>query len=134
MLNLVQFDTAANAVTSFNEKTKTTSCRLLNKKEFSNSRNLKGGEAKRAFNEYLRVQGKVNTAGLAGALTTGELLVKGVQDTPNGMTVRLVKASSLKVEEKSDISSLIKGLAKSVKAGVVLSDEDQALLASLAVA
>lgn len=70
--------------------------RLMTAREFKEARNVKGQEAKKAYNEYLRTNGRASTAALAAALTSGELLVKGYRDGKNAVSVNFVKASSLK--------------------------------------
>lgn len=95
-MQLVQFQADASVVSTQNARTGTTTVRLQTAKEFKTAKGLKGQEGRKAYNEYLREHGKANTAGLAAALTSGELLVKGVRDSKNSMAVSFVKASSIK--------------------------------------
>jgi hypothetical protein len=44
----------------------------------------------------LRDNGQANTAGLAAALTSGELLVRGVQDSAKSMRVSFIKRSQIR--------------------------------------
>ena len=94
--SLIKFGQASSAVMSTNPKTGGTSVRLLTAREFKNEYGLKGKEATRQYNDYLRAQGRANTAGLAAALTSGELLVKGFSDFRTSLRVSFVKASKLK--------------------------------------
>lgn len=70
--------------------------RLLTAKEFKESRGLKGQDGRREYNEYLRTQGRANTAGLAAALTKGDLLVKGYRDFKGSLSVSFAKAGAIK--------------------------------------
>jgi hypothetical protein len=94
--SLISFDASANAVTSYNEKMKTTTLRLLTAKEFKTARGLKGNAASVAYNAYIREHGLANTAGLAAALTSGELLVRSARDSSKSLNVSFVKKSAIK--------------------------------------
>lgn len=94
--SLVSFNANANAVESYNSKMKTTTVRLLTAKEFKGARGLKGNEASRAYNAYIREHGLANTAGLAAALTSGDLLVRSARDSAKSLNVSFVKKSAIK--------------------------------------
>ena len=110
------------AVITFGEKTEVakktyrggyTGERLLSAVEYKRAHDLKGSEGKRAYNQYLRENGKANTAGLAAALTTGELLVKGYRPSKNGLQISLLHASMIKdPSTKSGVSSEVAALAR----------------------
>ena len=114
---LVSFGADASAVSSHNAKTGVSTVRLMTAKEFKTAKGLTGQAAKKAYNDYLREQGKANTAGLAAAMTSGELLVKGYQAGKNGLRVSFAYASKLK-DPKS-------------QADAAMSQEDAELVAAL---
>lgn len=107
--SLVQFGSSSDVVTK-QSKTGGTTVRLLTAKEFKTARGLKGNEASREYNAYLREQGRANTAGLAAAMSTGQLLVKRLTGTKNGCTVGFVFADGLKdPKAKSESKQLSAG-------------------------
>jgi hypothetical protein len=73
-----------------------TTVRLQTAKEFKSAQGLKGQDGRRAYNAYLREQGKASTAGLAAALTGGELLVRSYRDSKGSVGVNFIKASAIK--------------------------------------
>lgn len=75
--SLVQFGSEALTMTLENAKQKSTTVRLLTAKEFKDGKGLKGQAGRTAYNAYLRESGGANTAGLAGLMSSGELLVLG---------------------------------------------------------
>lgn len=106
--SLVTFNSNSNVVVSVNPKTQAETVRLMTAKEFKTSKGIKGNEAKRQYNAYLKEHGKASTAGLAAALTSGELLVTSVRDSKNKLAVSFTKASSLKdPAEKSETAPAI---------------------------
>lgn len=91
--SLITFDASANAVTT--TKKSGTTVRLMTAKEYKHAKGLKGQAGRRAYNAYLLEQGKANTAGLAAALTSGELLIKSWRNGKNAGTIGYVKRSSI---------------------------------------
>ena len=95
--------------------------RLMTAKEFKEMHGLKGQEGKRMYNEYLRERGKANTAGLAAALTSGDLFVKGYTDRKNSLTVQFTKASSIKdpAPDVGKVKEMIGGMTEAEKAEIL---------------
>lgn len=93
-MQLVQFNQSANVVTTTTKAG--TTVRLQTAKEFKTEKGLKGQEARRQYNAYLREQGKASTAGLAAALTTGQLLARSYRDSKGSVGVNFIKASAIK--------------------------------------
>jgi hypothetical protein len=91
---LVSFEPTASAVTTTNKFG--TTIRLQTAKEFKTAKGLKGQDGRRQYNAYLSAQGKASTAGLAAALTGGELLVRSYRDSKGSVGVNFIKASSIK--------------------------------------
>lgn len=109
---------------SFSDKTKTvtttnktgTVVRLMTAKEFKQANHVKGQEARRKYNDYLREHGKASTAGLAAELTKGNLLVRSFRDSRGSMAVSFIKADKLK-DPKTDEQAKAKAEAdKAVEA------------------
>ncbi len=138
-MQLVTFDaTSAQMVCAVNPKSKASTMRLFSAKEFkaqlAGADDMTGNERKAAFNAYLRQYGKAGTGGLAAAMSSGELLVKGVTDSKNGLTVRFIKAGSIKDPEQSakgGIKSVIDDLKSGKLDTTKISDEDKASLMAL---
>jgi hypothetical protein len=143
-MEMVQFESTVAVVRTENAKTKTTGIRLQTAKEWKEANSAANisrtsNQVKQAYNDYLRTAGAANTAGLAAALTTGKLLVKGVQNTPKGMTVRFLKADAMEAAPVNASALGVKELmdalkAKQVeaaKADTALTAEEKQLLASL---
>lgn len=91
---LVSFNTEAQSVTVTSKFG--TTVRLQTAKEFKAAKGLKGQAARKEYNAYLREQGKASTAGLAAALTTGELLVRSYRSSKGSVSVNFMKASAIK--------------------------------------
>jgi hypothetical protein len=91
---LVQFGQSASVVTTSNKWG--TTVRLMTAKEFKTAKGIKGQDARRQYNDYIKEHGKANTAALAAALTSGELLVRSARDSKSSVGVNFIKASSLK--------------------------------------
>ena len=108
-MQLVSFSTT-DIVKSQNSRTGSVTVRLMSAKEFKTARGLSGQEGKRQYNDYLREQGKANTAGLAAAMSTGELLVKRFQSTKNGCSVGFVKRDSIRdpKQKKGEVKDVSK--------------------------
>lgn len=124
--SLIQFNQSASAIVTQNSRTNAVSVRLLSAKEYKDQHGLKGKDGTRQYNDYLRQQGRANTAGLAAALTSGELLVKGFRDFKGSMNVNFVKASQIKdpkAAEKPVITEAELELLAAVKAsGLTVAD------------
>jgi hypothetical protein len=81
--------------------------RLQTAAEFKRSRGLKGQEARRHYNEYLRLNGRANTGGLAAAMSTGELLVTGFRDYEKSgrMNVTFMRKDRIKDPVKKEAAA-----------------------------
>lgn len=82
MSNIVKFE-APSMVTTVNSRSGATTNRLQTAGEFAKAQRvlnpeIKRKEINRKYEEYLRENSKLNTAGLAALLTTGKVGVTGV--------------------------------------------------------
>ncbi len=95
MESLIEFGSAANAVTTVNEKMHCTTVRLLTKQELKAQRGLKGNAATIAYNDYLRKEGASNPERMIKKLASGELIVRSVKDYPGSMAISVLKRDKI---------------------------------------
>lgn len=101
--SLVQFGQGASTVEISNDKTGCKGARLLSAAEFKRTldKALSAREKANKFNAYLRESGKANTAALAGALTSGELLVVGFKGWEKSGKSQVTFLDASKVVDKA---------------------------------
>lgn len=128
--SLIQFGTDALTVTLENAKQKSTTVRLLTAKEFKDAKGLKGQEARKAYNDYLRTHGGANTAGLAAAMSSGELLVKSAKDYRGSLTVSFIKKSAIKDPVKAVPAVVVPKTAEEIMAMIAKLQVQAAALAA----
>lgn len=93
-MQLVQFNQSANVVTTTSKFG--TTVRLQSAKEYKGAHGLKGQAGRKAYNDYLREQGKASTVALVTALAQGTLLVRSARDSKSSVGVNFIKASAIK--------------------------------------